>query len=257
MISITSRSNEIFKLIKKLTSKSAREKHRKYILEGYKLIRDAASNGADIDFIIISSDYTGDIPENFRVYRFDKKLFDEIKDTKNSQGIIAVANMTDIDFYENEIKNCSFIVYLDAVSDPGNMGTIIRTCDGAGVDMIILSNDCTDLFSPKTIRSTMSSIFNVRILADKCQEKTINLLKDNGFQIVCTDLKADKFHYELDLNKKTVIVIGNEANGVNEGLLKCADVNTKIPIIGKCESLNAAVACGIMVYEVVRQRALE
>lgn len=252
---ITSKSNNVYKTVKKLNSKSQREKNKMYILEGARLVNDAISNGAKIEYIIVSSEYKGDVPEGI-VYEFDKKLFDEIKDTQNSQGIIAVAKIENNDFSDEKLKDKNFIVYLDGVSDPGNMGTIIRTCDGAGVDMIILSDNCTDIYSPKTIRSTMSSIFNIPVCFDKNQKETINILKENGFNIICTDLKATKYHYELDLTEKCVIVIGNEANGINDDLLKCADINTKIPIIGKCESLNAAVACSIMVYEALRQKSI-
>lgn len=254
MTVITSKSNDVFKFIKKLSSKSSREKYGKYILEGVRLIRDAIKCGANIEYVVISSEYNGEMFDDIPIYIFDKKLFNEIKDTQNSQGIIAIANMDNICFDEEKIKDLSFIVYLDAVSDPGNMGTIIRTCDGAGVDAIILSDNCTDIYNPKTIRSTMSSIFNVNIFEDMMQKETIKALKNNGFKIICTDLSATKYHYDLDLKEKVVIVIGNEANGINSELLSSADINTKIPIIGKCESLNAAVACSIMVYETLRQR---
>ncbi len=255
MIEIKSKSNEVFKLTKKLLTKQGRQKHKKYILEGLRLIRDAIQNGIDIDYLVISDSYCDSyLPDGVKTYVFDDKLFDEIKDTKNSQGIIAVANTPDISFDETELQKCSLIVYLDGVADPGNMGTIIRTCDGAGIDMIILSNNCTDLFSPKTVRSTMSSITSIKIRKDENQDETVLNLKKNGFKIVCTSLAAEKYHYDIDLKEKCVIVIGNEANGINENLLNMSDVDTKIPIIGKCESLNASVACGIMVYEALRQK---
>ena len=253
---ITSKSNNVYKTVKKLNSKSQREKNKMYILEGARLVHDAISNGAKIEYVIISSDYKGETPEGVNVYEFDKKLFDDIKDTQNSQGIIAVAKIESNDFLPEKLNDKKLIVYLDGISDPGNMGTIIRTCDGAGVDMIVLSDNCTDIYSPKTIRSTMSSIYNIPVCFDKNQKETINILKENGFNIICTDLKATKYHYELDLTQKCVIVIGNEANGINDDLLNSSDINTKIPIIGKCESLNAAVACSIMVYEALRQKSI-
>ena len=253
---ISSKSNNIFKSIKKLNSKSQREKNGQYILEGLRIVKDAIENGGDIEYIVVSSEYKGEYIDKVPVYEFDKKLFDEIKETQNSQGIIAVAKLEKNYFETSQLKNKKTIVYLDGISDPGNMGTIIRTCDGAGVDMIILSDNCTDIYSPKTIRSTMSSIFNIDIVFDKNQVETVNLLKKEGYGIICTDLSATKYHYELDLTQKSVIVIGNEANGINEKLLKMADINTKIPIIGKCESLNAAVACSIMVYESLRQKSI-
>ncbi|MBE7054204.1 MAG: RNA methyltransferase [Ruminococcaceae bacterium] len=253
---ITSRSNNIFKSIKKLNSKSQREKNGQYILEGLRIVKDAIENGGDIEYIVISSDYKGEYIDKVPVYEFDKKLFDEIKETQNSQGIIAVAKLKKNYFESSYLENKKTIVYLDGVSDPGNMGTIIRTCDAAGVDVIILSDNCTDIYNPKTIRSTMSSIFNIPICFDKNQDETVRILKENGFNIICTDLKATKYHYELDLTQKSVIVIGNEANGINDDLLNKADINTKIPIVGKCESLNAAVACSIMVYEALRQKSI-
>ncbi len=253
---ITSKSNNIYKTVKKLNSKSQREKNKMYILEGTRLVFDAISNGAKIEYLIVSSEYKGEVPNGTNVYEFDKNLFDDIKDTQNSQGIIAVAKIENNDFLPEKLIDKKLIVYLDGVSDPGNLGTIIRTCDGAGVDLIILSDNCTDVYNPKTIRSTMSSIFNIQICFDKNQNETIKVLKEKGFNIICTDLEAEKYHYELDLTGKCVIVIGNEANGINDDLLNKADINTKIPIIGKCESLNAAVACSIMVYEALRQKSI-
>lgn len=251
MIEITSNKNKIITHIKKLDSTSYRRKTGEFVIEGERLVRDAVSNGVELCYLIVSESYKGDIPYSDNVYKLSDKLFDEIKLTVNSQGIMAVCRIFDMeikeDFYSKDL-----IVYLDGIQDPGNMGTIIRTCDASGVGGIILSPYCADVFNPKVVRSTMASLFNVDMAV--CDKEILCHLKEKGFTIYATSLEESIPYYDADFNKKSVIVIGNEANGVREEVLGISDCCIKIPMVGKVESLNAAVATGITLYEVLRQR---
>ena len=129
------------------------------------------------------------------------------------------------------------------------MGTIIRTADAAGVDAIINLKGCVDIYNSKVIRSTMGSIFDMKIL-NLTQEEAVKELKNRKFDIVSSYLDTDNFYDNVEYNYKTALVIGNEANGVNEELISQSDTLVKIPIYGKAESLNAAISSAILMYEI-------
>ncbi|ALP02650.1 Putative TrmH family tRNA/rRNA methyltransferase [Clostridioides difficile] len=138
---------------------------------------------------------------------------------------------------------------LDRIQDPGNMGTIIRTADSAGVDAIIALKGCVDIYNPKVIRSTMGSIFDMNII-DASQDETVDMLKSLDFNIVSSYLNTENFYDKIDYGSKVALVIGNEANGINEELVSKSDILVKIPIYGKAESLNAAISSAILMYEI-------
>ena len=133
------------------------------------------------------------------------------------------------------------------------MGTIIRTCDACGADGLILSENCVDIYNPKVVRSTMASIFNVNIYFDNSDRIILKKMIECGVNIVSGSLQGDKSVYNVDFKGKSTVVIGNEANGISDEVLRLSTELVKIPIIGKAESLNAAVACAVMAYEHVRQ----
>ena len=252
---IISSSNNLFKNTKKLLNSQERKKVKKFIVEGYRIVSDAVRHKADIDYIVVSSDYSNTTFEDkYKVYRMDKKLFSQISDTVNSQGIIAVVN-----YPQNvnpEYKNLESIVYLDGVSDPGNMGTILRTCDAMGVDAVIVSKGCVDIYNPKVVRSTMASLFNVPVVYDT-NEDMLDELKENGYTVVGTILDGSDTIFNCDLTQKTVIVMGNEANGISEKVRNKCDVRIRIPMTGGAESLNVAVCCSMVLYERMRQKVKE
>ncbi|EQE80627.1 spoU rRNA Methylase family protein [Clostridioides difficile CD51] len=129
------------------------------------------------------------------------------------------------------------------------MGTIIRTADSAGVDAIIALKGCVDIYNPKVIRSTMGSIFDMNII-DASQDETVDMLKSLDFNIVSSYLNTENFYDKIDYGSKVALVIGNEANGINEELVSKSDILVKIPIYGKAESLNAAISSAILMYEI-------
>lgn len=250
-VKIESSSNSIFKNTKKLLTSHDRKKQKKFILEGFRLVSDAIKHGADVEYIIVCEGY--DFPPDIsdKAYLMDKKLFDEISSTVNSQGVIAVVKYLAED---DRLKNleCSSVVYLDSVSDPGNMGTILRTCDAMGIDAVVISKGCVDIYNPKVIRSTMASIFNVPVYFDNGE--ILPFLSCNGYKIIGTFPHGDKSSYEADLTGKTVIVMGNEANGIcHETEMLCTD-KIKIPMPGNAESLNVGVCCGMVLYEQLKQK---
>lgn len=257
---ISSKENELIKHIKKLKDKKERDLSNEYIIEGIKLIQEAIQEKAKIKQIIICEECekAEAIPKEimYEVARYEciyitKKLYNYLTEVKTPQGILAViekeSNEKNID-YTQEI-----IVALDGIQDPGNLGTILRTVDSIGLTQILVSKDTADSYNPKVVRSTMGAIFRVKIIECEDLEKTLKEIKKHKFEIVVTSLQTKNSIYDIDYNKK-VIVIGNEANGVQEKIQQLADKKVKIPMLGKTESLNASVATGIILYEYVRQK---
>ena len=257
---ITSKENESIKKIRKLKEKKYRDKNGKYIIEGIKLVREAILENARIDTVVVCDDCVkkGDIAKEdlYQIAKYncvyvDEKIFNNITDVQNPQGILAVVEKKNSD---KDIKyDEDIIVVLDDIQDPGNLGTILRTIDSIGLTQVIVSKKSGDVFNPKVVRSTMGAIFRVNIIESDNLVNTLKEIKRHKFQIVSTSLQTEDSIYDIEYKKK-VIVIGNEANGVSKDVLDISDKKVKIPMPGKTESLNAAVATGVVLYEYVRQK---
>lgn len=247
---ITSKDNEIIKNIKKLKEKKYRLDS--YIVEGIKMVKEAISENQEIALIAIREDFKIDFDtKNTKIVTISNKIFNDISDVKTPQGILAVIKKNQ----NNQIEtNQEYILVLDSLQDPGNMGTIIRTADSANINQIIINKTTVDPYSPKVIRSTMGAIYRTNIIEVEDLKTTLKEMKSKGFQIITTDLKATQSIYDINYNNKTVVVIGNEANGVSQEILQTADKKVIIPMLGKTESLNASIAASIMIYEYVRQK---
>ena len=247
---ITSKDNEIIKNIKKLKEKKYRLDS--YIVEGIKMVKEAISENQEIALIAIREDFKIDFDtKKIKIVTISNKIFNDISDVKTPQGILAVIKKNQ----NNQIEtNSDYILALDSLQDPGNMGTIIRTADSANINQIIINKTTVDPYSPKVIRSTMGAIYRTNIIEVEDLKATLKEMKLKGFQIITTDLKATQSIYDINYNNKTVVVIGNEANGVRQEILQTADKKVIIPMLGKTESLNASIAASIMIYEYVRQK---
>ena len=179
-----------------------------------------------------------------------ENVFNSISDTVSPQGILAVVKQKEV----SDSQKSNIIFALDDIQDPGNLGTIIRTLDAAGYQELILSQGTAEPYNPKVVRSTMGAIFRLRFINACNLKEKLKELQENGYKIVVTSLETDKYYYDLKFNEKLVIVIGNEARGVSKEIQELADKKVKIPMLGKTESLNAAVATSILAYEGVRQK---
>jgi TrmH family RNA methyltransferase len=185
----------------------------------------------------------------FNMVRVSQKVFKSITDLTTPQGILAIVeknDMSSIDYKQN------FFLILDDIQDPGNIGTILRTADSINIKQIIVSSKTADVYNPKVVRSTMGAIFRVKVIVKEDLEKTVKELKKHKIKVLATDLKTDESIYDINYNK-TAVIIGNESKGVSEKLLNISDGRIKIPMTGKTESLNAAVASSIIMYEKLRQ----
>ena len=188
--------------------------------------------------------------KNFRLIEIDEKDMQRITATENPSGIIAVIKK--IKWQEEDVISKSrIILVLDKISDPGNLGTIIRSANAFGCDLVMLTEDCVDLYNPKVVRSSAGSIFGLPIIIVK--RKDILKLRQNGHKIISFSPKAKIAFEELDYNGKMVFLFGNEAWGVGSELEYLSDLKVRINMKGKTESLNVAVACSVALYECSRR----
>lgn len=260
MQSISSKENDLIKHIRKLKDKKERDISNEYVIEGIKLVKEAIQERVNIKQIIICDDCekTESIPKDlmYDIAKHEciyvtKKIFKFISEVQEPQGILAVIEKNNLN---KEIDyNQDIIVALDDVQDPGNLGTILRTVDSIGLTQILVSKGTADSYNPKVVRSTMGAIFRIKIIECEDLEKNLKEIKKHKFKVVVTSLQTENTIYGIKYNKK-VIVIGNEANGVEQKIQQIADEKVKIPMLGKTESLNASVATGIVLYEYVRQK---
>lgn len=253
---ITSKDNDVIKSIKKLKEKKYRDETNTFIIEGIKLIEEAMEEKIQIEKIVVCNEFNENFSQEllYKIAKYDviyvpKNIFKLLTDVSNPQGILAVVaknKKDEIDYSQD------FYLILDNIQDPGNMGTILRTADSINLNQIIVAKGGSDCYNPKVVRSTMGAIFRVNVF--ECDlEKEIKNLKKHKIKILATDLNTKNTIYDTEY-EKTAVVIGNEANGVSEKILQLSDDRIKIPMLGRTESLNAGVATGIILYEVVRKR---
>ena len=257
---ISSKDNEFVKHVKKLKEKKYRDINQEFIIEGIKLVKEAIEEKANIKNIIIcdNCEDSGIIPKDlmYEIAKYNciyvtENILKTMSDVNAPQGILAIISMNN---KNNEIDySQDIIVALDDIQDPGNLGTILRTVDSVGLNQILVSKGTADCYNPKVVRSTMGAIFRIKIIECENLEQTLKETQKNNFRIFVSSLQTKNSLYDINFDKK-VIIIGNEANGVEPQIQKIADEKIKIPMLGKTESLNASVATGVILYEYVRQK---
>ncbi len=247
---ITSPSNRLIKEIQALNSlRKRREQTGLFVAEGRKLFDEAP---AELRYrTVISEEYekTGEpLPDDIPYDVVPDSLFRRISDTKTPQGILSVLRKPvykreQLLDYENP-----FLLLLEDIQDPGNLGSMIRTAEGAGVTGVVMSKGCADLFQPKTIRSTMGSVFRVPFLVVDDMPAFAKELKRGGFVVAGTHLSGDVSYTEAPYEMPCAVIIGNEGKGMSERLARECSLLLKIPMEGRVESLNAAAAAAVVLY---------
>lgn len=264
MIIINSKENKNFKLCLQLGAKKYRDKLGLYLIEGPNLLEEAMDNGADLRLVVFSEskvptlkvEQQRDYYRGAEVVGMSEKLFEKLTQTETSQGVIGVVQKKTETWANSTteiLSNNGNVVILDRLQDSGNIGTIIRTADAAGYKGVIVLKGSADIYSPKVIRAAAGSVFRMPVLFTESPAETIELLKKNDKKIVSTCMDAENAYYECDLKSNIGLVIGNEGNGICSEFLVGADMKIKIPMAGKTESLNAAVAAGIIMMEAIRK----
>ena len=245
---LTSLKNPKIQTWRSLKEKKGRDEQQAFLVEGVRMVREALASSFTVKALLLreNSDPGFAVPAGIPVYLLPSHVFQSVCDTKTPQGIAAVLEL------RTRSASGNRLLALDGVQDPGNVGTIIRTADAAGFDGVLLSSDCADIFSPKVLRSTMGSIFRLGFSFPASLPGTLEKLKADGFSILSSQLDGEPFYDRKDVSSSFVLIIGNEGNGISEAVKAAATHRLRLPMRGGAESLNAAVAAGIMMYDLTR-----
>lgn len=244
-----------------LLEKKHRDKQQRYIIEGIHLVSEALKSEAEIEFIAYSMEYgipaelAQAAPGHLSVewIGVSDAVIAKCSDTKTPQPVFAVIRKQHSELNGLLKDENGLVVVLDGVQDPGNVGTIIRTADAVGASGIVVGSGCADIYSPKTIRSTMGSLFHLPIVAGDLTE-VLPKAKQKGVRLAGTSLQAASICYDYDFRGPTWLLFGNEASGLSAPVQRLLDDALIIPMKGNAESLNVAMAASVLLYEALRQR---
>lgn len=248
------------KYLHSLSQKKIRHAERKFLLEGWRALREALNSPSAIEMVVVQPRYLLDpdyqkIISEIRARRIPLKEgseleFRKIADTVHSQGVVALVRQQEHRLDEPAFKRGSLLLALDAVADPGNLGTVLRSAAWFGVDGVLLGKGSVELYNEKVVRSTVGALFHMPVVEGVELEQVLPSLKQEGFLIVAASGAAPTVYTEMPVRSKIVIVLGSEAHGVGKGILKEAEMVVKIPRYGNAESLNLGVACGILLAHI-------
>ncbi|MGV2874994.1 RNA methyltransferase [Macrococcus capreoli] len=243
---IESVNNLKIKQIAKLHTRKERKKSNQFLIEGFHLVEEAAKSNIDIEMILtVNPEKLNEvIVENSKEqFEITFKIAEKLSQTEAPQGIYAVCNMPEVSNIE-----MNKVLYLDRIQDPGNVGTIIRTADAAGMDAVIIAKGTVDIYNDKVLRASQGSVFHIPVVEmDFAEAKDLVKGKVYG-----TSLDNAVDYKSIEANKQFMLVLGNEGQGVDEAILAQTDENLYVPIHGKAESLNVAVCAGILMYHLIK-----
>ncbi|MGN0240524.1 MAG: TrmH family RNA methyltransferase [Candidatus Weimeria sp.] len=259
---ITSKNNELIKYIRKVSSKAkTRRQEQVFFAEGRRLLSETPPSL--LEKILVCEDFSfGDTPADDKLRRVintcgdieevSAGVFSEISDTSHSQGIAAIVRQPSYQL-EDLLSGTPLLLVLENIQDPGNLGTMVRTALGAGATGIVMTKDCVDIFSPKAVRSTMGALYRVPFVVAGDAASVFDLLRGK-VRFYAAAPGGEKPYDRFDYSKPSAFVIGNEGNGLRPETIAACDERMMIPMEGDLESLNAAMAAGILMYEAHRQR---
>lgn len=267
MLKITSRDNQKIKLARKV-----RDAHERDLifLEGARLAEEALRSNLDISDIFFTESFAhterGKVflqkTENLNLSEVSEKVFDSLSDTKNSQGVVLISAKpaTGKNILENslqtETRKAPLVVLLHKTNNPANLGAILRTSEAAGISGVILTENSADVFSPKALRGAMGASLRLPIWTNVGFFEVLDWAKEKNLISVCADVNAEKSYTEIDWNEPRLLIFGSEAHGLNSEERAKVDESLLIPMENDVESLNLAVACGVILFEAKRQAEL-
>ena len=261
---ITSTSNaKVKRLVNLKKKRKLRDTENVFLVEGIRMFREAPEDKiAEIYVTESFLDKQGKLIQEkskksgAQVEILSDTVFEYASDTKTPQGILCVVRQMNYNVNEVARGESPLLLVLDNLQDPGNLGTIVRTAEGAGVTGILMSKDCVDIYNPKTIRSTMGSIYRMPFSYEEDLLKAIDDLKKKGIHTYAAHLEGACVYDEEDYRKGSAFFIGNEGNGLRDEIARSAERYIKIPMHGQVESLNAAIAASVLMFEAARQRRM-
>lgn len=257
---ISSIQNPLVKRVKRLIEKSAaRREENLFVVEGVRECSLLQQKKFVIQQFLVCSElyksqqaYPIIFDENTRYV--STEVYESIAYRGSSEGVIALATPKNHSIDLLQLPAKPLILVLDGIEKPGNIGGMLRTCDAAGVDAVIISNTKADVYNPNVIRSSLGTVFTNNIAIGEGWQQVISFLKQNQISTFAAHLKATKMHFECNFNQATAILMGTESTGLpDEVLYECTE-GIKIPMQGKIDSLNVSVSAGILIFEAIRQR---
>lgn len=255
---ITSLQNPMVKKWRLLNkSRAERKSQGLFIAEGEHMTQEALQSKYASVLLVAESaaqKFADLLFANLPVHTLSDHVFAALCETKSPQGIMALCSYP-AEINLNQLGNR--IVCLNGVQDPGNVGTILRTMDAAGFTGLLIDSNTADPYSPKVLRATMGSIFRIPVMQTKNLAETLDTLQQEDFEILAGDLMGQPFFSPRERKKNTCIIIGNEGAGISTEIKEKATLRLKIPMVGGAESLNAAVAAAVMMYDDVRARIID
>jgi TrmH family RNA methyltransferase len=276
MVRITSTDNKMAKRARRLLTRKGRDRFGLYPIEGRKLLSEALNHNADISFAFFceerpkgaADDSVGVPPQNrllaervadvcTDVFLTTERVFHGIADTEAPQGVFAAVGKPVRDAAALFSRAGANVLVLDRIQDPGNVGALIRTADAAGFGGVIVVGETGDPYGPKAVRAAAGALFRVPVLSVRDADEAVRLLSAAGKRMAVADARGEESCYEADLARDVAFVIGNEGGGPSKGFRDAASVAVRIPMPGGAESLNAAAAAAVLLFESVRQRGTD
>lgn len=255
---IESAQNQRIKNLIKLQQKSRERKNQGvFLVEGFQENDLALKAGFEaVEFYICDEIFDGSIDlNNYKVFKLSPALFEKLAYRKTTGGILGMYKVKENSLNDIQLKDRALVVVLESIEKPGNLGAVLRTCDAAGVDLLIVCDPLVDFYNPNVIRSSVGTVFTNQIAVAN-QEEVVDWLKLNQVKIYSTYLRDDtKNLYAIDFREKIALILGTENSGLSDFWLEVSDDLIKIPMHGKVDSLNISNAAAICIYEAVRQKS--
>lgn len=261
---LTSLQNEQVKHVVALQKRKIRKDYGEFLIEGWRFVEEAIRRNAEIRQIYVCPEKKKekenwsslqDILHERRVpiIEVDEKVLRKMSDTEEPQGIIAVVGAKNLTWSDLEIDSQTVLLIVDGIQDPGNLGTILRTALAAGINQVCLTTGTVDLYNPKVLRSTMGTVFGLKVLTDCSPQHVVDFARSKGIKIITGDIEGDSL-YETKFSLPLALVVGNEGNGPSEIFRSPELTRVTLPMSNEVESLNVAIATGIILYEIARRK---
>lgn len=249
-------SKNKLKYYSSLVRKKNRDIEKKFLAEGLKTVEEGLRSGFSCEAVLVTDEFEANNKGylkkyNIQIESVEQNDFNKISETVTPQGIAAVFDYPtprNPEFITSELVVC-----LENISDPGNLGTIIRNCDWFGIQDIVLSKNCTDVYSSKTVRSSMGSLFHVNIYKDVELHAWLPLIKKKDYKILCADMEGENL-FTIQKGKKNIIILASESHGPSNEVLSLSDIRFTIPKFGNAESLNVASASAVILSSLVQKK---
>lgn len=260
---ISSAANPLVKRVRALADRRHRRRELVFVVEGNQPVWRAVEAGWPVEVLLVAPDLLNETAQKLvadqeaagvRVARLSRELFVRLSDREGPSGLAAIVGSRQGRLQDLEVHRGSVFAVLHEIGNPGNLGTIIRTVDAAGAAGVILVGDCTDPFAPAAVKASMGSLFAVDVVHAGTADTFFEWAGANGVQVVTTSGRATTDHWDAEYHKPVAVVLGSEGDGLPEDVLARSDLRVRIPMTGTAESLNLAVAAGVMLYELSRSR---